>query len=195
MNREPDRTPTERRVADALDDVAGTITVEPDLDDVRARAHDGTSWPPERSGAGPRRARWALAAAAVVAVGAIVVLGDGDGLQTVPPAGDQVTAPIPHADPPDPDDGPAPDREPPERWDPPEELVPEGGCAGLTDELVADLVGIDEAEAGDRAADRGMTTRVVERDGRPQSVTFDLRCNRVNLAVADGRVIGVAGLF
>ena len=55
----------------------------------------------------------------------------------------------------------------------------------------ADLVGMDEDGAAEHAAAHGATVRVIERDGRSLPMTMDFREDRVNVAVADGRVVAV----
>jgi hypothetical protein len=54
-----------------------------------------------------------------------------------------------------------------------------------------DLVGLTLAEGTRVAKARGCVLRVVERDGRKFSPDADLRFNRANIAVADGRIIRI----
>jgi hypothetical protein len=65
-------------------------------------------------------------------------------------------------------------------------------CGGFTTELVDRFVGSTADEAATEAASTGLSTRVVELDGEELASTDDLRCDRVNLAVADGTVVAVA---
>ena len=59
-------------------------------------------------------------------------------------------------------------------------------------EAVAErVVGMSEAEAEEAISDAGFISRVTERDGQPLASTTDYRTDRINLAVADGVVIGV----
>jgi hypothetical protein len=58
-----------------------------------------------------------------------------------------------------------------------------------------DFVGLETGAAGDLARIRGFAFRVVERDGEPLAVTEDFSTSRLNVAVADGRVTRVVGLF
>jgi hypothetical protein len=53
------------------------------------------------------------------------------------------------------------------------------------------LVGLDEEAAAAHAAAHGGAVRVIERDGRPLPMTMDFREERMNVAVADGRVAAV----
>ena len=53
------------------------------------------------------------------------------------------------------------------------------------------LAGLDEEAAGEHARAHGGIVRVIERDGQPLPMTMDYREDRVNVAVADGRVTAV----
>jgi hypothetical protein len=53
------------------------------------------------------------------------------------------------------------------------------------------LVGLDEDTAAAAAAERGCDFRVVRRDRVVLPVTMDLRSNRINATVVNGRVTAV----
>jgi hypothetical protein len=61
----------------------------------------------------------------------------------------------------------------------------------LSDDEVADLIGLTEDEAFETAASRGWEVRVASRDGESFSLTMDYLGNRVNLTVDDGMVTAV----
>ncbi len=61
----------------------------------------------------------------------------------------------------------------------------------LSDDEVADLIGLTEDEAFEAAASRGWEVRVASRDGESFSLTMDYLGNRVNLTVDDGMVTAV----
>lgn len=54
------------------------------------------------------------------------------------------------------------------------------------------LIGLTVAEAMDRARPHGCSVRVTERDGKPLIATMDLRHDRIDVTVVDGRVTAVA---
>jgi hypothetical protein len=54
-----------------------------------------------------------------------------------------------------------------------------------------DLVGLTLAAGARVAEEHGCVLRVVERDGRRGSLEMDLRPNRANVAVKDGRIVGL----
>ncbi len=55
------------------------------------------------------------------------------------------------------------------------------------------LVGLDVGEAEARVRAKGLRFRVVEKDGEPLPVTCDYRTDRVNVSVANGKVVRAAG--
>jgi hypothetical protein len=57
--------------------------------------------------------------------------------------------------------------------------------------IAARLIGLDENTAHDVADDQGCVFRVVRRDGVSLPVTMDLRSNRINATVENGRVTAV----
>lgn len=59
----------------------------------------------------------------------------------------------------------------------------------------AELPGLDEAAARARVRSRGLSFRVVRRDGRDLFHTDDLIRTRVNVAVRNDKVTRVVGLF
>jgi hypothetical protein len=69
---------------------------------------------------------------------------------------------------------------------------PKGEPDGLDTGL---LVGEELADARELARAEGCDVRVVVRDGKNLVVTDDFRIDRVNVAVDDGRVTGIDGVF
>jgi ribosomal protein S12 methylthiotransferase accessory factor YcaO len=53
------------------------------------------------------------------------------------------------------------------------------------------LVGLDEDAAAAHAGTHGATLRVIERDAEVLAMTMDFRGDRINVAVAGGRVTAV----
>lgn len=60
---------------------------------------------------------------------------------------------------------------------------------GRTGATGAAYVGLTQAEAEERAAAEGLTTRVVAADGMDLAITMDLQPNRLNLVLFDGIVV------
>jgi hypothetical protein len=58
-----------------------------------------------------------------------------------------------------------------------------------TDDLVEGLTGLSESDAATAAEERGLTLRVVARDGEYFAVTKDYRTDRVNLVIDNGVVV------
>jgi hypothetical protein len=63
--------------------------------------------------------------------------------------------------------------------------------ARMTQTVGARLVGLDEETASAVAQERGCVFRVVRRDRVALPVTMDLRSNRINATVENGRVTAV----
>jgi hypothetical protein len=63
--------------------------------------------------------------------------------------------------------------------------------ARATQTIATRLVGLDEETAVAAAAERGCDFRVVRRDRVVLPVTMDLRSNRINATVVNGRVTAV----
>ena len=57
---------------------------------------------------------------------------------------------------------------------------------------VVALVGLTEDEATKVAESNGWIVRISSRDGEEFQLTMDYLANRVNLAIADGKVTGVS---
>lgn len=55
-------------------------------------------------------------------------------------------------------------------------------------QVARDVVGMAEVEAVATAQAQGLTTRVVQRDGQDFPITMDLRTDRINLVITDGKV-------
>lgn len=60
------------------------------------------------------------------------------------------------------------------------------------DDLIEELTGLGESDAQVAAGDRGLTVRVVARDGEYFAVTKDYRTDRVNFEIVDGVVVKVS---
>ena len=58
----------------------------------------------------------------------------------------------------------------------------------ITKEFVDSLVGLTEAEAEQQIQNKGFCSRVMRRDGRSFMGTCDMRHDRINLSVNNGRV-------
>ncbi len=61
-----------------------------------------------------------------------------------------------------------------------------------TREKAQDFVGMTLEEAEEAAKDAGLTLRVAEEDGCPKLLTKDLRTDRVNVVVENGKVTSVS---
>ena len=85
------------------------------------------------------------------------------------------------------------------RGDVPPQFCPDPGGPGGSDTTLLfnanELIGLklDEAEA--QAKSRGCSVRVVEEDGEPLVGTSDLRPDRINVAIADGKVARIDGVY
>ena len=54
------------------------------------------------------------------------------------------------------------------------------------------LIGLSVEDARALCASMGLQLRVTREDGEPQLITMDLRRNRVNVHVVDGRIAEIA---
>jgi hypothetical protein len=57
------------------------------------------------------------------------------------------------------------------------------------------LVGDRPVEAQRIAKSHGCTVRVAILDGKDQTLTMDLKTNRINVAVRDGRIVRVTKIY
>jgi hypothetical protein len=76
----------------------------------------------------------------------------------------------------------------------PAEPVPVKPGADPTVDNAVVLVGLSLAEAEAKAAELGWLVRATTVDGEPQTVTMDLRFNRVNVATANGTVTAIESI-
>src|SRR5690606_12229777 len=69
--------------------------------------------------------------------------------------------------------------------------ITEHPCGGFSTDFVERYIFEGSARAEAQAARDGMELRVVEEDGVELAITHDLRCDRVNVELSGGRVMGV----
>ena len=60
--------------------------------------------------------------------------------------------------------------------------------AQLAERMARGLIGMDEADAVSAVEEAGLAVRIAQRDGTRLMLTADLRPNRINLAIQNGRV-------
>ncbi len=80
---------------------------------------------------------------------------------------------------------------PPASSPPPSATLPAPTDPPNSAAVSAALVGLSQSEAEARAAAAGYMTRVASVDGQPRPLTMDYSASRINLDIADGRVVSV----
>ncbi len=66
--------------------------------------------------------------------------------------------------------------------------MPDAGEAAVKD---SDFINLEEAAAATLAKKRGLTYRIISVNGEPRPMTMDLRHDRVNFEMQQGRVVKV----